>query len=313
MIRGLRPTDLLAYIVFRKRVGRSNEAILRPDGRTSPLSIRSFIGRSLSLEPGREAWIEIGEGEIRGLAATRARWGAPIWDVDQLLALPSSHTDSTYVNLLQHVCNSAARTSVHKVFLRLDRNSEALAAGRQAGFYHYTTEHVFRLSGVSPDAASAELTLRPRRRADQQALFQLYCSSVPASVRQVEGMTLQEWRSADGWRPQPVGWQGGIHAGRQDLVCANGSAVLAAVRTDRSARVLSILLHPELQSKADALIEATLLAWPAGGELYIAARDYQTGLLSALERCGAHVASHALLARVTTVRVVERTLMPLRA
>jgi len=314
MIRGLRPTDVVAYIVFRNKVGGSNEAILWPNGRRSLLSIQSFIGRSLSLDPSRETWVKVGEGGIGGLAAAKARWGAAIWDVDQLVTLPAPDSEVTYVHLLQHLSASAGRLNVHKVFLRLESSSDALGAARQAGFFHYATEHIYRLGGQARDSRLCDAGLRPRKRADQQALFQLYCASTPASVRQVEGMTLQEWRWTDGWNSQPVTWQGGIRSGRRDYVCVQGSSLVAAIRADSPSRTLMIASHPEWQSKALPLIKAALSILPSEGSIHFAVRDYQAGLRLALEDFGGeHLASHALLARVLTARVLERTLMPLRA
>jgi len=314
MIRGLRPTDVLAYISFRKRVGRSNEAILRPDGRTSPLSLQSFIGRSLSLEPGRGTWIKVGGGEIGGLVAAKARWGAAIWDLDQLVSLPGSERELTYIHLLQHISASAAHMNVHKVLLRLDSQSEALNAARQAGFYHYTTERVYRLAKIPQTLTAPDVTVRPRAPADQQGIFHLYCSTVPAGVRQIEGMTLHEWRMMDGWHPQPMTWQSGIRHGRKDLVAMRASSLVAVARADLSSHVVSIMLHSGLQSLADSVIGAFLALLPAESGFYFAVREYQGGVIAAVERLGAeHVASHALLARVTTVRVAERKLMPVRA
>src|SRR5581483_4307836 len=189
MIRALRPTDILPFVAFSHQVSRGSS------DRTSVLSnslsaVGVFLGRSLALEPGRESWVQIEHGQISGLVSAKRREGADVWDIDQLVYLTSPDAPRTCARLLKHLLAAASDDGVQKVFLRLDSDNPALEWARQVGFVQYAVETVYHLPEVPVLAHPPQVPhLRPRRPADHQALFQLYCTAVPVRVRQAEGMT----------------------------------------------------------------------------------------------------------------------------
>src|SRR5215472_5931421 len=190
MIRALRPTDLVAYIAFCHQVARN----LRSDG--DPLSdggadfhpvptVVGFLGRSFALEHGRESWVAIEHGHISGLVAAKRREGGDVWDVDQLAILPTSDAARTGTRLLEQLLAAAVDEGIHKVFLRLPEDDPAEEWAQQVGFFPYCHETAYFRAELPTLAHPPAIPgVRPRRAADHQALFQLYCSAVPARVRQ---------------------------------------------------------------------------------------------------------------------------------
>src|SRR5579875_1067856 len=200
MIRALRPTDILAYVDFCRQV--AGPLADGKNERLPPISaLRSFWGHSLAIEPGRESWVQIEHGRISGLVTTKHREGVDVWQIDQLLILPSADAGRTCMRLLEHLLAAAADEGIQKVFLRLTTADPALEWASRVGFFQYCTEYVYYLDEVPTFAHPAvDSHLRQRRASDHQALFQLYCAAVPFRVRQAEGMTLHEWRWTDGWQ-----------------------------------------------------------------------------------------------------------------
>lgn len=309
MIRAPRPTDVFAYLAFRSQTAE-NEALIRADGKTAVPTVTALLGGSL--EPRSERWVLVDRGQIVGLVGARARFGADVWDVDQLIASSSADTDRVYRRLLEHVCRQAVQEGVQKVFLRLHEESEALSAARHAGFVKYAAEHVHYQPEPRPSVLSVPDGLRPRCPIDHQAIFQLYCSAVPAFVRQVEGLTLQEWRWTDGWRPHPMPWRpGGLR--RRDFALRDGGNVVAWLQVDPRGRQLALLVDSRKPEVARSVL-AYGVAELGRGPITLPLREYQLALQPELEEQGFRpVARHALLARMLVSRVPEVRLVPIQA
>lgn len=313
LIRALRPTDLPAFLNFRTRAP-ANEALLGPALRAGRLSVRDFLGRSLALNPGHETWVQVEQGQLYGLVAARARFGTDVWDVDQLMVTPAIDDDRVALRLLSHLCEAAIEEGVHKVFLRLPLDSPWLQPARQAGFVQYTTEHVFVLPSLGPAAKPPVQGLRPRRPADHQPLFQLYSAAVPAHVRQIEALTLQEWRWTDHWGFSTMAsLGGGVRRRRRDLVVRDNGHASAWVQVDLVQRVLRVLLDANEATPVADLIERGLAELPPARPVAFALREYQTELAAPIEQRGFRpIETQALLAQVLTVRIPERRLVPAR-
>ncbi|MBI4318127.1 MAG: hypothetical protein HY675_06530 [Chloroflexi bacterium] len=313
MIRTLRPTDLVAYLSFRGRAG-PNEALLRPNDTPTNSSLKGFITRSLSIDPRCESWLQIQDGRIDGLVGARSRFGSDIWDIDQLICL--SHESGTiYRALLRHLTTAASEEGVQKIFLRVMAGSSAVEAARSTGFFQYAVERVYQLGSLATRVRSAAPALRPRRRADHHALFQLYCSVVPVVVRQVEGMTLQEWRWTEGWgmRP-PMNWRMDLPRARRDFVLEKDLALSAWLQVKPRFNTIWSLLRPEEQAEVPGIIRYGLSQLASGKPAYCTVREYQTFLEPVLQGEGFElIAEQALLARVLAVRVQEPRLVPMRA
>jgi hypothetical protein len=312
VIRALRPTDLGAFLTFRAKAP-ANDALIGPTPRPSPLGLSDFVGRSLALQPGRETWVQIEHGQIHGVVATRARFGTDVWDIDKLMIASSVDADRVCMRLLDHICEAAVEEGVQKVFLRLAEDSAWLQPAHQAGFAHYTSEQLYMLPHLSPTTRPIVPGLRPRRPADHQALFQLYSAAVPAHVRQIEALTLQEWRWIDNWGLVSTALQPGLTRRRRDLVVQVEGGIEAWLPVDLHARALRLTTDPRQAADLPLLLRRGLSELPAGRPVFFPVRDYQTELAGPLEELGFYPGeSQALLARMLTVRVPERRLVPAR-
>lgn len=311
VIRALRPTDLGPFLTFRSRTP-SNAALLGPMARTGGLTFREFLGRSLAINPGRETWVQIEHGQVFGLVAARARFGTDVWDIDHLMIAPSVDGDRVCLRLLDHLCAAAVEEGVQKVFLRLPIDSPWLHPARQAGFVHYTSEQIFVVPHLQAVPRPTVAGLRPRRPADHQALFQLYTGIVPAPVRQIEALTLQEWRWTDNWGltyPAPI--RPALPRRRRDLVLQTDDHLSAWLPIHLRARSLQILLDHRAEVEPDVLVARGLSELTPNGPVAFPLRDYQGHLVEPLvERGFVQGDSHALLARMLTARVPERRLIP---
>ena len=312
LIRALRPTDLPAFLAFRARAP-ANAATLA-HGRPVRLSFREMLGRSLALRPGVETWVQIENGQIHGLIAARARFGTDVWDIDQLVVAPSLDDDRVCLRLLDHLCSAAVEEGVLKVFLRLAEESPWAHASRQAGFAHYTSEQLHVLPSMEPIERPAVPGLRPRRPADHQALFQLYSAAVPGHVRQIEAMTLQEWRWNDNWGFASVASvRPALSRRRRDLVVQGEAELTAWLQVQARSRVIRLLYDADGAPDPGVLLRRALAELAPPGPVACPVRDYQRELVAHLEDLGFLPGeSHALFARLLAARIPERRLVPAR-
>ncbi|HEY3081027.1 MAG TPA: hypothetical protein VGM69_14135 [Chloroflexota bacterium] len=312
MIRALRPTDLPAFLAFRTRAAANAAALAHR--RPARLSLREMLGRSLALRPGVETWVQIENGQIHGLIAARARFGTDVWDIDQLMIAPSLDDDRVCLRLLDHLCSAAVEEGVLKVFLRLPEESPWATATRQAGFVHYTSEQIYVLPAMEPLERPSLAGLRPRRPADHLALFHLYSAAVPAHVRQIEAMTLQEWRWNDNWGFASVASvRPALSRRRRDLVVQGETDLTAWLQVQTHSRSVRLLNDAESGLEPGLLLRRALAELAPPGPVACPVRDYQGELVAPLEDLGfVPGESHALFARLLAARIPERRLVPAR-
>lgn len=318
MIRALRPTDVLPYVTFCHQVSLRQED-KTPFWHGSMTAVGTFLGRSLALEPGRESWVQIEHGQISGMVTAKRREGADIWDIDQLIYLPSADSPRTCARLLRHLLAAASDDGVQKVFLRLSSTNPALDWARQVGFIQYSVETVYYLPEVPALAHPPKVEwLRPRRPADHQALFQLYCVAVPVRVRQAEGMTLHEWRWTDGWWLDPMSIPTSLpivgRRSRVDFVVEAAPRLSGWLQVERRRRRLTALTDAQSGPDLESLIRHGLTTLGTGPHAYCAVREYQPELATAIEEIGfSPIGSDALLTRALATRIPEVKLVPVRA
>ncbi len=313
MIRALRPTDVLAYLAF-SRQNPDNEALCGAVGEPVSPTLSGFLGDAIALDARRSHWVLFDQGDIKGLIAVRARFGADIWDVERLLLAPDAEYEGTLSKLLNHMLMHAAEEGVQRVFLRIREGSDSLVTARRMGFLTYTWEQVFARpmdASVAVAKPSEGVEVRPRRPVHHQPIFQLYTSSVPAPVRQVEGLTLQEWRWTDGWQVSAIPWSRDV-ARRQDFVAVGPEGVVGWLQVDHLSRMLTVLVTPP--EVARLLIGFGVRQLGPGGPYRLPLRDYQTSLEPVLEELGFVPGDrHILLARSLAIRVPEAKLVPVQA
>lgn len=309
MIRALALTDALPYVSFRKRAP-VNDAVAGPSGATNRLGIAHLLGHSALPYQTRLSWISTDRGQITGLVSVTSRFAADIWDVDQLAAVPGVDQPKIYAELLSHLVSSACAEAVQRIFLRVQTNSAAEAASQQVGFCAYTTETIYTIDSNSSPATTRTIAFRPRRPVDHQALFQLYCASVPARVRQIEGLTLREWRATDGWRLYPVNWRVGLPRHRRDFVAEEAGPLVAWLQIEPRSAVIRLMIRPSWQVDIGDVIGQSTHYARKQRHVLIPVRDYQEPIRAFLEAQGyAPIARHSLLSRSLAVRILEPKLV----
>lgn len=307
--RVVRPTDLVALVSFDGRV-YPNEARtwdrLGSEAGTPPVW-SSAVEQWFSFATGRHTWISIQGQTIRGLLSARRRAARTAWEIDCLI-VAAADGEAVALDLFDQLTAGAARAGAHKLFLRLDAGSELIPSARKAGFVPYTTEYLLRRSGGAGSEAELPdgLTLRPRERADEYALFQLYNRVAPPEVRMVEGADLAEWRAAVERRA------GG--RGAADVVGERGGRIVAWLRTGRgddSAR-FDLMVAPDEWPAVDALIAWGLRDLGQERPVYAAVPAYAQPVAERMLAAGfVQAGEHALLAKRLTQLV--RALKPVRA
>ena len=151
---------------------------------------------------------------------------------------------------------------------------------------------------------------RPRLRADEQALFQLYMAAVPAPVRSAEAMTLEEWAALYPGRKR---WQPSFTGSRQQYVWELGTTLVGwlEITFGQRSQYLEMLIHPRYEDAADRLLRYALLQTSLKAPVYVTPREYQPHLSSALERAGFKlVGRHDLFVKLLAARVREPRLVP---
>ncbi|MCL5958845.1 MAG: hypothetical protein M1358_05915 [Chloroflexi bacterium] len=253
MIRALRPTDIAAYLSFRNHA-LYNEALTRPGDKPAPSSMKGFLSRSLGIDPRCQSWVKIQNGHIQGLVSVKARLGTDIWDIEHIVALPEE-TELTFETLLRHVSIAASEEGVQKIFLRSVLEDPITTAAKQAGFFQYAVERIHYLPSFH--STSPSLVLRPRRGSDHHAIFQLYCSVVPHVVRQVEGITLQEWRWTEGWGLNRVGWKMTLPRRRLDFVLDGDDELSAWLQVRTRSRSITLLARHETEQELPQMVRSS--------------------------------------------------------
>jgi hypothetical protein len=220
-------------------------------------------------------------GEIPGYVVLRPRAGGLVWDVAQLAAA----TAEDAVELARWAQERALASRGRRVMMDTPDTGVAPDVARQAGFERYTEGVTCRLdAGFSRDAEDT-LPARPRFRADEIGLFQLYSAAVPAPVRVAEAMTQEEWAAL---YPGRKLWTPALISNRQDYVWEMGSRVVGWMRVTYGQRsqALDVLVHPMYEAYAERMVRYGLTQMSPKVPVLSDVREYQGGVRTALERAG---------------------------
>ena len=305
IIRAPRPLDTLAYFLFSRRA-LSNHASAVVPGRYNPLTLYGFLRQSLSLGATRQSWVALRRGRIVGLVSVAPRLAEEAWEIDYLYLQPHpSLEQEVCLDLLRHLLKSAAKFSVMKVFLRMESGNPLIGVAQRAGFIHYTNEDIYYLRSGRFQNDKVSL-LRPRRPVDDHGLFQLYNFAVPVQVRQIEGMTLEEWRWSEGWRLQPAFGPGSARTRyRRDYVLDRMESDLglaAWIQANTRSRRLDLLIHPDETNRTETILRMALATLQPPAVLPV--RVYHTHIARAAVNIGMEpIAEHALLAASAAIRM----------
>jgi hypothetical protein len=314
LVRALRPIDVVALASFQRRTSGTGTEITahnwpRIEPESGQMPYLTLVSNSLAHRPGASrAWIAEDGGRLAGVAIARSRAGGLVWDVAQLHADPDS--DHAASDLLEHVAACAGTHAARRVFLEASASTRGQDIARRAGFERFTTSDLYLLTPGFKVERTDLFEARPRLRADEQALFQLYTAAVPAPVRAAEAMTLDEWGALYPGRKR---WQPTFTGSRQQFVWELGTSLVGwlEVTFGHRSQFIDLLVHPRYEDATDRLLRYALVQVSPKAPVYATARAYQPSLASALTRAGFRLAgAHDLYVKILAARVREPSLVP---
>ena len=303
MIRSLRLADLAALLLF---LGKSpaNEARARDrfnDKGQEPATLFPLIKGCLVSQDTQHCYICARGAAVHGLVRIQSCCGPSAWEIDRLLLVPG---EDCSLDLLERLGAAGSEIGAGRIFLRLRSDSVVATAARQAGFSQYLDEALYRHGGERRAGPSARpIDIRPKTVIDDYKVFRLYSSVVPLQVRNVEGMTFEEWRHSRD------------RGEARELVLEDQGEVTAwlRIRHDGQAGQFDMLTDPG-SSDIDALVDYAVSALSRKNPLYCLVPDFQQQQRHVLEERGfSQVAEFSCLSRQLMARVHEPQLVPLSA
>jgi hypothetical protein len=285
MIRAMTPPDALA-LSFSRRRGEWQAFTASTWPRTPPESERpgamTFFRQALLPSPRvGHVGVVARDSEVTGFVILRPRASGLVWDIVQLYA--TSKDDA--VELARWARDRALASLGRRVMLDTPDSGAGPVMARQAGFEQYAEGTTFTIAPGFSRVADDALPARPRLRADEVGLFQLYSATVPAPVRVAEAMTQEEWAAL---YPGRKLWTPAILGNTQDYVWEMGSKVAGWMRVTYGQRsqALDLLIHPMYDAYAERMIRYALTQMSAKVPVVSDVREYQGGVCAALERVG---------------------------
>ncbi len=304
MIRPLRLGDIATLLLF---LGRSpgEEAKVRSrlnERGWEPALLFPLLKGCLVSGDDRRSFVCVPDGGIRGLACLRSCRGPSAWEIERLL-LARGH-EGCSLDLLEELGSSDNAVGAGRLFLRLHSDSDVVDTAKKAGFSHYLTEFLYLLEGQRQAEATESLVApRPKLSADEYRLFRLYSATVPLKVRNVEGMTSEEW------------CQGMDRGAVRELVVEDGGEVTAwlRIRADGTARQFDIVTGLG-STDVSLLVDYCLAVLSGRSPVYCLVPEFQTPLRHVLEERGfRQVAEYFCMSKQLVERVREPQLVPLSA
>lgn len=310
MIRALRLPDLVGIAMFVRSADTqelTSHTWPRVQPETGHLPSATAVWQTLGMSWER-AWLSASGRAIDGLVLARPRCGGLVWDVEHLLAAGGSV--EVAAGLLDAVGQYGGSRGARRVFLEVPADPQSDELTKRAGFERYTETTVYRLAPPFTVPQHETLDGRPRLRADEQPLFNLYCAAVPQLVRSAEALTYDEWsalhRGRKKWSPTLIG-------DRHQYVWEVGASLAGWLEVvyGQKSQYLDLLIDPKYESMVDRMLAFALTQVSTKAPVYLAVRPYQAVLGAALERRGFAVGGrYQVLVRQLSVRVPERSFVP---
>ena len=286
-------------------------------GLCRPRSFRaSLIGLSRrSVSPRvRDAWVLAEHGSVRGLASIRQRSGPRSWELSHLYA--DSESGQAVARLLESAAAGAGSYGGERVFLRVEADSPVIPTARLAGYFPSHRETVYRGTAGRRDSHiaigrslfDADSHLRSLRPDDDHALFRLYNAATPVKVRQLVGMTLDQWASSH---------ERGPGRARESVLQIAHPSTRMYVEGDvngwlrASARFgtgsLAVRLHPDYEVLTPEVVESGLRRLKGTRTVLAIVEEYAPRFATALERLGFETQRECVvLVKSVAQRVLER-------
>ena len=276
----------------------SNRALTLPDLRAEArpgLSMADILRTTVALQSGRYRSLTYTDGgRVSAVVGSRPRSGLESHEIAHML---SGDAEPGHVDLLRQLCGEVASAGGQKIFLRLHSDDGLADVAGHCGFVRYQYELLY--SGTHRLRGHAErVRLRRRRPADDFGVFRLYCATTPARVRAMVGLTLGLWASAREPRVRRT----------RELVCETDGEIKAWVCVSRGSRaaLVEMMVHPTMEERTGALLEAGLSRVRPGRAVYALVPEHQVLLGRLLEQNGyRQIRELAAMARSMVVPVAE--------
>ena len=199
-VRTLEPLDVVRCLAMG--MNRFPNHAITSAGICKP---QSFIGLIPSVSRSRlqprskaGALVCVEGGRFRAVASIRPRSGPKSWEVSHLYSDPDC--DGALMELLEQAAVSSAYGGAERVFLRVEADSDIITTARRAGFFPCFSETLYRERGPAAELGRGLFDTGShsvkRRSEHDHALFRLYNETTPVKVRQLTGMTLEQWKDS---------------------------------------------------------------------------------------------------------------------
>ena len=239
----------------------------------------------------------------------RQRASGLVWDLEHLVDGKSSEHA---IEMLHWVCNRAMDAGARRVFLETAEEGPGYEAASRAGFDICTRGSMHVLAPGFIVDKDDSLPARPRLRSDEQGLFQLYTTVVPARVRAAEALNHEEWsalhRGRKAWSPSLLGGQ--------DYVWDLGSKVVGWMHFifGERAQYLTVLTDPQSDAFINRMLRDALGQLSSKVPVLADVREYQPVVETGLEGLGFEKAhDYVVWVRQLAQRVPEASVAAVRA
>lgn len=333
-VQSFRITDALRCTLLNAP-GKPNLACPYPalNGGQVPL-YGARLWRNAVMQPRNRLALARWQGtRLTGLVSARTRSGPRTWEVDGLYLpaaapppvnghgrggdngkLEQANVDA--LTLLEDLFQAVGQRAGERIFLRLPADSPALTLARRSGFIVACNESLVEESGTRrPDGADGGRTghstasgLRPRLPADDYRIFQLYCASVPARVRQAMGLTFDQWH--DG-REAPT--RGMTTTRQQEWVAEESDRIVGWMRLAARGKSVGaeVMAHPDQPDLLYRMVDFASCCCP---RLRWLAPDHQSSVRDRLVgRGGRQLAEYTMMVKMVAVPELQYGMAPVEA
>ena len=220
------------------------------------------------------------KGSLQGVAAFRPRSGTRSWEVSHLYATPDS--GDALIALLEQAAAVSADGGAERVFLRVEANGDAIPTARRAGFFPCYRETLYRRQTAASESRrglfDTDAHSMKRGPEHDHALFRLYNETTPVKVRQLVGMTLDQWKDS---RERSIGQR------RERVVEVDGTlGSWIATSVKSGVGQVEVGLHPDYAALAPDVVDFALRSLGNANSVVALVPDYTPLLGSYLEERG---------------------------
>lgn len=226
------------------------------------------------------ALVSLDTGSPQAVAVCRPRSGMKSWEVSHLYASPNS--GDALIALLEQAAALSARGGAERVFLRVQADSDITTTARRAGFFPCCRETLYRRQSPASESGrglfDTDAHSTKRGPEHDHALFRLYNQTTPLKVRQLAGMTLDQWKDS---RERLIGR-------RRERVVEVDGAVRSWLATSLKSGVgqVELTLHPDYASLGPDIVDSALRSLAKARSVVAVVPEHTPLLGRALEERG---------------------------